>query len=84
MFINLSTYILSGIIGLFPVGTGFSATVHSAFSGLGAYLGILDPLIPISTLISAVTLIVSVELALYSFRSLKWLISHIPAIGGKG
>jgi len=84
MFINLASYILGGIIGLFPVGTGFSATIHNAFKGLGAYLGILDPLVPIATLISAVSLVIGVELAIYGFRSLKWLISHLPAVGGRG
>jgi len=75
---------VSGLINLLPKGTGFPSEVHSAFSTLGSYTGILDVFIPLSTLLFCLTTIFSVELAIFGFKTVKWLISHIPIIGGKG
>jgi len=74
---------LQYIIALFPVGSGFPGEVHTAFSSLGGYLHILDPLVPISTLLSCVTLIFTVEIAIFGFKSFNWVKSHLPFIGGK-
>lgn len=81
--INLGYAIVSSIIGLFPVGTGFPTEVHTAVTSLGQYLQLLDPLIPIPTLVSVVSLVFTIEIALFGFRTLKWILSHIPFIGGK-
>ena len=72
------------IITLFPSGTGFPSEVHTAVSTLGGYLHILDPLVPITTLLSCVSLIFGVEIAILGFKTVKWLISHIPFVGGRG
>lgn len=83
-FIDLSYALLTWFLSLFPAGTGFPSAAHDAAKALGGYFGVLDPLVPISTLVSCVSLIVSVEVGLFGFRTLKWIISHIPAIGGRG
>jgi len=75
---------ISFLIGILPTGTGFPSTIHSAFSTLGGYVGIFDVFIPISTLLFCLTTIFGVEIAVFGFKTLKWLISHIPIIGGKG
>jgi len=75
---------LQFLINLFPVGTGFPAGFHTAVSALGGYLHILDPLVPISILLSCLTFIFSVEIAIFGWRTLKWILSHIPIFGGKG
>lgn len=81
--INLGYSIINGIIGFFPTGPGFNVEVHDAVTSLGGYLQILDPLIPIATLLTVVSLVFTVEIALFGFRTLKWVISHIPFVGGK-
>jgi len=82
--IYLAYFLLSGIIGLFPASTGFPTEAHQAMAGLGAYLGIWSPILPIATLVTVVTLVFSVEIAIFTFKGVKWVISHIPQIGGKG
>jgi len=75
---------LSFVIGLFPSGTGFPESFHTAFSTLGDYLHILDPIIPINTLLTCLTLVFAVEIAIFGFKTFKWIFSHVPFIGGRG
>lgn len=75
---------LSFIIGLFPTSSGFPEQVHDAFSTLGGYIGLLDVIVPTQTLLWCLLLLFSVEIAIFGFKTLKWLLSHIPFIGGKG
>ena len=75
---------LNFIIGLFPTSSGFPEEVHSAFSTLGGYVGLIDVFIPVQTLLWCLTIVFTVEIAVFGFKTLKWLLSHIPFIGGKG
>ena len=81
-FLNSIFNFLSFLIGLFPTGSGFPTSFHTATIYLGGYLHLLDPLVPISILLTCLTLIFGVEIALFGFRTLKWLLSYIPFIGG--
>ena len=72
------------VISLFPTGSGFSSEFHAGVSLLGSYLHILDPLVPITVMLSCLGLIFSVEIAIFGLKTFKWLFSHIPFIGGKG
>jgi len=86
--ISLLLFLVSGflafIIGLLPTGGVFPSEVHSAFSTLGGYVGLIDVFVPVSVLLWCLTLVFGVEIALFSFKTIKWLISHIPIIGGHG
>jgi len=75
---------ISFIIGLFPVGTCFPTEVHSAFTTLGSYVGIIDVFVSLDTLLWCLTFVFSVEIIIFGFKTIKWVISHIPFIGGKG
>ncbi len=75
---------LSWFIALFPTGTGFSTDIHNAVIALGGYLHILDPLVPINILLTCVSLIFTVEIALFGFKTFRWVFSHVPFVGGKG
>jgi len=81
-FLNQLHAFLSFLIGLFPAGTGFPTAFHTAVQALNGYLYMLDPIVPIDTLLTCLTIIFGVELALFGFRTLKWLLSYIPFIGG--
>jgi len=83
-FINFAYFLINGLISFLPTGGTFSSTIHTATQSLGGYLHIIDPLVPISTLAAAIALLVSVEIAIFGFRTLKWVFSHIPWIGGRG
>jgi len=82
--LNTAFNLLNWFISLFPVSSGFPSAVSTAVSGLGGYLDIFSPLIPISTLATVVGLVFTVELSILAFKTTKWLISHLPFIGGKG
>jgi len=82
--LNILYKFLNTIIGIFPTGTGFDSSVHSAFTTLGSYLGVMDVFVPISIMLYCLTTVFSVEIALFGFKTVKWIISHIPWFGGKG
>lgn len=75
---------LNALLNLFPIGTGFPSSVHTAFSTLGGYIGIFDVFIPISILLFCLQTVFAVEIAIFGFKTIKWIISHIPFVGGKG
>jgi len=81
---STTLYWLQAFISLFPYGTGFPSGFHTAIISLGGYLHILDPLVPISTLLTCVTLIFTVEVAIFGFKTVKWIFSYVPFFGGKG
>lgn len=80
-FIELANTIISAILSVFPNSTGFSPEVHQAFAYLGGYVGMLDPLIPIDTLGTVVSIAIAVELLIFSFRMVSWIFSKVPIIG---
>jgi len=75
---------LSFLINLLPAGAVFPSSVHTAFSTLGSYFGVMDVFIPLSVLYWCLITIFGVEVAIFGFKTVKWVISHIPWIGGKG
>jgi len=83
-FLNIINFFFELIVSVFPSGTGFPASVHSSAQMVGGYVGILDPIFPIDTLYQVITLVIVIEIAILGFKSLKWLMSHIPLVGGRG
>ena len=83
-FVYIGSYILQLIVSILPTSTGFPPDVASAFATMGGYVQMLDTLLPISTLATVLGIIVSVDVAIFGFKTFKWLISHIPAVGGRG
>jgi len=75
---------LQFLINIFPTGTGFPTEVHSAFTTLGGYVGLMDSFISVQTILFCLTIVFGVEIALFGFKTIKWIISHIPFVGGKG
>lgn len=81
--INLAYSVVSGIINLFPAGGTFPAEVHTASTAIGQYFTLLSPIIPISTVATVISLIFTIEIAIFSFKTLRWLMTYIPFVGGK-
>jgi len=82
--INLAYTLIHWLIQVFPASTGFPAEASTAFTSLGGYAGVFSPILPLSTLATCVGLVLSLELGIFAFKSIKWIISHIPWVGGKG
>lgn len=76
--------LLNWLIGILPSSTGFPVEAHEAMLGLGSKLSIFTPILPMQTLTTLLTLVFGVEIAIFSFKGVKWIISHIPQVGGKG
>jgi hypothetical protein len=82
--INASVFIANLILSVFPSSTGLPAEVNDAVVFLGGYVGILDPIVPLSTLSTVLTLIIGYELTVFGFKGFRWIFSHVPMIGGRG
>jgi len=79
--INSAYYVFGFFIEIFPVSSGFPSEVNTAFAYFGGYVGMLDPLIPISTLATTVGIVITVELLIFTFKMLSWIFSKVPLIG---
>jgi len=83
-FLIILNYILDLFVQLFPVGNGFPEAVHNGAVTIGGYARTLDPVLPFDTLATVIVLLITVEIVVFSFRGFKWLVSHLPFIGGRG
>jgi len=68
----------------FLQSSGFPDAAHSAARAIGGAWAMWDLLIPVTSFMLAVTFVMSVEIGIFAFKTAKWIISHIPFIGGKG
>jgi len=83
-FIQLGIILASAIIAILPQSTGFSPNIVSSAASLGSYFGMLSPILPIGVLATCVGTVFTVEIAIFGWKTVKSLISHIPWIGGAG
>jgi len=81
--IGLGATIISVILAVFPYSDGFPPDVATAAAYFGGYLGILSPIVPISTLLTILSLVIFFELTVFAFKAFKWVFSHVPFIGGR-
>jgi len=82
--ISIAYSILHWLISLFSVSSGWSQDAHDAMNGLGGFLGIWTPILPIAPLVTLLTLVFVVETSIFGLKNSKWILSHIPFVGGKG
>jgi len=81
--IGLGAVIISLILNVFPLSSGFSSDVTTAVTYFGGYLGILSPIVPVSTLLALLGLVIFFELTVFGFKAFRWVFSHVPFIGGR-
>lgn len=84
IFINFAYFFISFFINLLPNGVAFPSEVHESALLLGGYNDLFSPIIPFTTLATVVPIALSIRFGYWIFRSIKWIISHIPLVGGKG
>lgn len=80
-FLSLTATFLEWLLSFFPYSTGFDSMTHDAFIYLGSYFSMLDPIFPIATLLTCVLAVVAVELSIYGFKFLRFLLGYMPFIG---
>lgn len=81
-FLDLPYYFLSFLIGLLPASQGFPPDILSAAQYIGSKIGIFGPVMPIETLSACLGILFAAQLGVWAFKSLKWIISHVPFVGG--
>lgn len=81
--ILMGIFIVDTILLIFPSSSGFPVQVDTAITSISGYVGILSPILPLSTMSQILALIIIYELSIFGFKAFKWLFSYIPFIGGK-
>lgn len=84
LFFQIVFWFANGLVNMFPLSEGLPPDVMASANYIGGYLVMFEPVIPVGTLSATVALVLTVELAIYGFRTLKWVVSHLPLIGGRG
>lgn len=84
LFFRIVYWFANGLINMFPLSTGLPPEATQAVQYIGGFFGMFAPLIPMGTLLAVLTIVFSVEIGIFGFRTLKWVVSHLPLIGGKG
>lgn len=80
-FLYLSSSILALVLAVFPESAGLPSEFTSALGTFSGYVGIIDPLVPVTTLATAVGIVLSYELIVFTFKGLVWTYQRIPFIG---
>jgi len=79
--IYIASLTLSLILAIFPESTGLPTEFTDAITTISGYVGILDPLVPITTLATAVGIVLLYEATIFGFRGLVWIYARIPFLG---
>lgn len=84
-FILLLPYqALNALISLLPASSGFPDEVNAAAVVIGSQMGVFTPVFPVADLAAALALVSSGAIAIWTWKTFKWISSHIPLIGGRG
>jgi len=84
IFLGIITYIFQFFFSMFPVGGGFSSEMQTAITTFAGYTTIINALVPMSTLGTILGLVITFELAVFGFKSIRFIWGYVPWIGGKG
>lgn len=76
--------IINFIKELFPISTGFPPAFNDSVAQISGYAGIIDSLVPVQTLLTVLTIVFSVEIAIFVFKFFRFIFGYVPLIGGKG
>lgn len=82
LVLNVVFWFLNFLLSVFPASSGFPPEVLNSATTIGGYLHLVSPILPVSTLLTVVGIVFSVEIAIFGFKTVRWLVGHIPVIGG--
>lgn len=83
-FLNIAYKIATWFISLFPQMSLIDPII-SAFSQAATYLHSIYVIFPLSTtaILSVVSIYISIEIGIFSFKIINWVWGKIPIIGKK-
>lgn len=83
-FIKLVSYLLTFLVDKLPTSDGFPEDMIAGFEYLSSFGSLLNTLLPVTTLSIALAILILVDNSTLAFKTFKWVISHLPFIGGRG
>ena len=84
MILNAILYIIFGVVYLVssPLrllpDISLPANVSGAITDLGVYLSTANQTIPLTTLAQVIGAVLTVELAIFSYKGIMWIVKRIP------
>jgi len=84
LFFSIVFWLVNGLINMLPASQGIPADAFVALRMIGGDIGMFNGVFPTSTLLLCLTIVFGGAIGIYGFRTLKWVISHLPWIGGRG
>lgn len=81
LFFTIAYSIANSLVSLLPLSDGFPPEVSATLADLGGYVGILDPIAPLSDMATVFSLVLTFELTLFAFKGVRWLVGFIPFLG---
>jgi len=81
---TLGYIVVSAILSIFPSSSGFPPDLLAAAAFLGEKAAELNVILPLDTMAVCLSIIFGVEISIFGFKTVKWLIAHLPYVGGKG
>jgi len=82
--INLAFTLISFFVSKLPDSAGLPTAFHTAATFLGSTLGLIGSLVDLASMLICLTLANGVILGVFGFKTFKWVVSHIPFVGGRG
>lgn len=79
--LQLASNLVSWTVAHLPTWS-LPSYLTTAATTLGGYIGMADDVVPIWAVAAGAGLVYSVELSVFTWKTTKSLISHIPFIGG--
>lgn len=81
-FMLLPYRFLSFMIGILPAGHNLPPEILSGAVEVGGTIGIFSPVLPVATLGAALAILFGAQIGIWTWKTLKVLMTHLPWIGG--
>lgn len=86
MITNAILYILYGFVYLItaPIrlfaDVSLPAAINDTISSVGSNLALLNQVLPVSTIITILGIMISIEVAIFIYKGIRWIYSKIPGV----
>jgi len=81
LVLTLTYSLLNLLLSVLPVGATLPAGISNALAFMIYSANALDYVIPVGSLFGALSIVLGVEIVLWSFHGFMWVYRHIPLIG---
>jgi len=82
--VDFAYYGIASVINALPASAGLPAWIMTGAAGLGGYLSMANIIAPVPVMLAGLTIVFGTDIAIWTYKGVKSIISHIPFIGGRG